>query len=86
MIKSCLLCVLALTILAGPAFAQGGGGGLPSGMSGGGSGLPSGIDGPRTIPQQLASKLKLDKARFRTSVDPLDESRASTSGREREAI
>lgn len=30
-------------------------------MSGGGSGLPSGIDAPRTIPQQFASKLKLDK-------------------------
>jgi hypothetical protein len=49
-----LLFVLVLAVPAQPAFAQGRG-------AAAGSGLPSGIDGPRTIPQQFASKLKLDK-------------------------
>ena len=67
MIKSgfFLLLVLTLTTLAGPAFAQeeGGGGRAPGGGGGGGreSGLPSDINAPRTIPQQFAAKLKLDK-------------------------
>jgi hypothetical protein len=61
-----LVLALALTTLAGPAFAQEeGGGGPPAGGGGGGgggqSGLPSDINAPRTIPQQFASKLKLDK-------------------------
>ena len=51
--------LVALIVLAGPAAAQEGGSG--PGPAGGGSGLPSGIDAPRTIPQQFASKLKLDK-------------------------
>jgi len=61
-IRSIFLTVLALTVLAGPVGAQeegGGGGGFSGGA--GGSGLPSGIDAPRTIPQQFALKLKLDK-------------------------
>jgi hypothetical protein len=64
MMKSLVVVALTATVLTGPALAQeeggGGGGGLSRG-SGGSSGLPSGIDGPRTIPQQFASKLKLDK-------------------------
>ena len=62
MIKSGFFLVLTLTMLAGPAFAQeegGGGGGGGGGRAG--SGLPSDINAPRTIPQQFASKLKLDK-------------------------
>ena len=63
MIKSGLVLVLTLTTLAGPAFAQeeGGGGPGPGAGGGGGSGLPSDINAPRTIPQQFAAKLKLDK-------------------------
>jgi hypothetical protein len=61
-IKSGLFMVLTVAMLAGPAFAQeegGGGGGGGGGRAG--SGLPSDINAPRTIPQQFASKLKLDK-------------------------
>jgi hypothetical protein len=64
MMKSLVVVALTATVLMGAALAQeeggGGGGGLSRG-SAGSSGLPSGIDGPRTIPQQFASKLKLDK-------------------------
>jgi hypothetical protein len=64
MMKFLVVVAFTATVLTGAAFAQedgggGGGGGLSRGA--GGSGLPSGIDGPRTIPQQFASKLKLDK-------------------------
>lgn len=59
--KFILLLVLTVTMLAGSALAQEpeGGSGRASGASG--SGLPSDIGGPRTIPQQFAAKLKLDK-------------------------
>ena len=61
--RSGFIFLLILATLAGPAFAQEeGGGGRSSGGGGGGqSGLPSDINAPRTIPQQFASKLKLDK-------------------------
>ena len=64
MIKSGLFLVFVLTMLAAPAFAQeegGGGSGAGAGGGGGRSGLPSDINAPRTIPQQFAAKLKLDK-------------------------
>ena len=71
--SSFLIVVCASAVLASPVAAQeegggGGGGGFSGG--GGGSGLPSGIDAPRTIPQQFASKLKLD-ATQRTAVEQL---------------
>ena len=60
--RSRFIFLLILATLAGPAFAQEeGGGGRSSGGGGGQSGLPSDINAPRTIPQQFASKLKLDK-------------------------
>ena len=69
MMKSLIFAVLAAMAVTGTVLAQeegggggvGGGGGFPGGANGNQSGLPSGIDGPRTIPQQFASKLKLDK-------------------------
>jgi len=74
-IKSSLLIICAVAVLSQPAAAQdegGGGGGRGGGGFGGGgqSGLPAGIDAPRTIPQQFASKLKLD-ATQRAAVDQL---------------
>jgi hypothetical protein len=54
--KSLIVFVVVVTVLAGPLLAQRGGGG-----GGGQSGLPSDINAPRNIPQQFASKLKLDK-------------------------
>jgi hypothetical protein len=69
-IKSGLFVVLTLTMLAGPAFAQEEGGGAPGPGGGGGSGLPSDINAPRTIPQQFASKLKLDNTQ-RPAVDQI---------------
>lgn len=69
MIKtSPVVVALTLMMLAGPALAQEEGGGAPAPGGGGGgggagqSGLPSDINAPRTIPQQFASKLKLDNA------------------------
>ena len=73
MIKSSLLIICAVAVLSQPAAAQdeGGGGGRGGGGFGGGqSGLPAGIDAPKTIPQQFASKLKLDAAQ-RAAVDQL---------------
>ena len=63
MTRSFIFASLMVTMLAGPALARqdGGGGGGGGGFGGGQSGLPPGIDAPRTIPQQIASKLKLDK-------------------------
>jgi hypothetical protein len=63
---------LALPVAAqdeggGGGGGRGGGGGFGGG---GGSGLPTGIDAPRTIPQQFASKLKLDTEQ-RAVVDRL---------------
>lgn len=72
MIRRFLLIVSLAAVIAMPVAAQeeGGGGGGFSGGGAGGSGLPSGIDAPRTIPQQFASKLKLD-ATQRGKVDEL---------------
>jgi hypothetical protein len=53
------LVVVAVVLAGGAGAAQEGGGGFPGGA--GGSGLPSNINAPRTIPQQFASKLKLDR-------------------------
>lgn len=61
MTKSLLFAVLVAVVMATPAVARQGRGGGGGGGVGGESGLPAGIDGPRTIPQQFASKLKLDK-------------------------
>lgn len=61
MIRCLLLLMLAVAVPAMPALAQGGGGGGFGGGGGGQSGLPSDINARRTIPQQFASKLKLDK-------------------------
>jgi hypothetical protein len=68
--KFSLLLVLTVTVLAGSALAQEpeGGSGRTSGAAG--SGLPSDINAPRTIPQQFASRLKLDKTQ-RPSVDQI---------------
>jgi hypothetical protein len=55
-----ILAALMVTVLAAPAFARQGEGGF-AGRGGGDSGLPADIDGPRTIPQQFAARLKLDK-------------------------
>jgi hypothetical protein len=60
--------VLAATVLAAPALARQGRGGFPGGARE--SGLPSDINSPRTIPQQFASKLKLDSTQ-RAAVDPI---------------
>jgi hypothetical protein len=59
--KFSLLLVLTVTVLASPALAQESEGGSARASGASGSGLPSDIGGPRTIPQQFASKLKLDK-------------------------
>jgi hypothetical protein len=52
--NSLLSLALAATALTGQVLAQGGGAAT-------GTGLPSSINAPRTIPQQFASKLKLDR-------------------------
>ncbi len=77
MIKSFVFALLTMTMVAAPAFARQGGGG--GGFGGGQSGLPTGIDAPRTIPQQLASKLKLDKTQS-PQVDQILTAAASEAG------
>ena len=69
MIKSGLLLILAVAVLACPALAQEEGGSARA-SGAGGSGLPSDINAPRTIPQQFASRLKLDKTQ-RPAVDQI---------------
>jgi len=66
----CMAAALALPVAAQDEGGGGGGRGGGGGFGGGGSGLPSGIDAPRTIPQQFASKLKLDTEQ-RAVVDQL---------------
>jgi len=74
-IKSGVFLVLTVAALAGPAFAQDEGGGGAASRSGSGSGsgesgLPGDINAPRTIPQQFASKLKLDNSQ-KPAVDQI---------------
>jgi hypothetical protein len=59
--KFTLVLIMSVTVLAGQAIAQESEGGSGPSSGAAGSGLPSDIGGPRTIPQQFASKLKLDK-------------------------
>ena len=64
-----ICCVaLALCSIATPASGQDDGGGFSGGRSG--SGLPTDINLPRTIPQQFAIKLKLDRTQ-QPDVDAL---------------
>jgi hypothetical protein len=59
---------IALCAVASPAFGQDEGGGFSGGR--GGSGLPTDINLPRTIPQQFAIKLKIDRTQ-QSDVDAI---------------
>lgn len=65
-----LICCVAIALctIATPASGQDDGGGFSGGRSG--SGLPTDINLPRTIPQQVAVKLKLDRTQ-QPDVDAL---------------
>lgn len=80
--------LLALVVaVAGPVHAQeeggapggGPGGGGSGGGRGGGSGLPATFGAPQTIPQQFASKLKLDKTQS-PAVDQILSAAATEAG------